>query len=287
MRVLLTGSAGQLGRCFSDRLPSGWTLMASDSLQLDITDPEAIAKAVTEFAPDAIVNAAAYTAVDKAESEPELAKAINSDGPSYLASAAALLNIPFVHVSTDYVFDGCASEPYSEATPCSPKNVYGKTKLDGEVAALKANPKTIVIRTAWVFSEYGNNFVKTMLRVGTQRDELGVVDDQFGSPTYAGDIADTIIAMLQSPGAYGVYHFCGDSAVSWCDFAREIFKIANETTLYPYRVTIKPITTQEYPTPAFRPAYSILSTDKICAMNLKPSPWRRQLRIVVSKLLSQ
>lgn len=181
--------------------------MASDSLQLDITDPEAIAKAVTEFAPDAIVNAAAYTAVDKAESEPELAKAINSDGPSYLASAAALLNIPFVHVSTDYVFDGCASEPYSEATPCSPKNVYGKTKLDGEVAALKANPKTIVIRTAWVFSEYGNNFVKTMLRVGTQRDELGVVDDQFGSPTYAGDIADTIIAMLQSPGAYGVYHF--------------------------------------------------------------------------------
>ncbi|WP_273875889.1 SDR family oxidoreductase, partial [Serratia marcescens] len=149
--------------------------------------------------PDAIINAAAYTAVDKAESEPEKARAINAFGPGFLAAAAAKLDIPFIHISTDYVFDGTSSEPYCEETPCSPKSVYGQTKLEGERAALQANPKTVVIRTAWVFSEYGNNFVKTMLRVGAQRGELGVVSDQLGCPTYAGDIAATVIAMLSHP----------------------------------------------------------------------------------------
>jgi dTDP-4-dehydrorhamnose reductase len=288
MRVLLTGAAGQLGRCFIDRLPEGWVLMATDSQQLDITDPSAVSKAVAEFKPDAVVNAAAYTAVDKAESEPERARAINADGPGFLAAAAAMLNIPFVHVSTDYVFDGTASEPYCENTPCSPKSVYGQTKLDGEHAALKANPKTVVIRTAWVFSEYGNNFVKTMLRVGAQRGELGVVSDQYGCPTYAGDIAAAVVAMLSKPQVpCGIYHYCGDSAVSWFDFAQIIFEEAQACTLYPHQVKVNPIASHEYPTPASRPAYSILSTDKICALNLRPSPWKQQLKTVLRKILSQ
>ncbi|CAI0761862.1 dTDP-4-dehydrorhamnose reductase [Serratia quinivorans] len=288
MRVLLTGAAGQLGRCFIDRLPADWILMATDSQQLDITDPDAVSAAVVQFMPEAIVNAAAYTAVDKAESEPEKAKAINVDGPGFLAAAAAVLNIPFVHISTDYVFDGTASEPYCENTPCSPKSIYGQTKLDGEIAALKANPKTVVIRTAWVFSEYGNNFVKTMLRIGGQRTELGVVSDQYGCPTYAGDIAAVVIAMLSKPQlSYGIYHYCGDTAVSWFDFAQSIFKEAQACKLYPHQVKVNPIASHEYPTPASRPAYSILSTDKICALNLRPSPWKQQLKIVIHKILSQ
>ncbi|CAI0781384.1 dTDP-4-dehydrorhamnose reductase [Serratia proteamaculans] len=288
MRVLLTGAAGQLGRCFIDRLPADWILMATDSQQLDITDPVAVSAVVAQFMPEAIVNAAAYTAVDKAESEPEKAKAINVDGPSFLAAAAAKLDIPFVHISTDYVFDGTASEPYCENTPCSPKSIYGQTKLDGEIAALKANPKTVVIRTAWVFSEYGNNFVKTMLRVGVQRTELGVVSDQYGCPTYAGDIAAVVIAMLSKPQlSYGIYHYCGDTAVSWFDFAQSIFKEAQACELYPHQVKVNPIASHEYPTPASRPAYSILSTDKISALNLRPSPWKQQLKIVLHKILSQ
>lgn len=288
MRVLLTGAAGQLGRCFIDRLPADWILMATDSQQLDITDPVAVSAVVAQFIPEAIVNAAAYTAVDKAESEPEKATAINVDGPGFLAAAAAKLDIPFVHISTDYVFDGTASEPYCENTPCSPKSIYGQTKLDGEIAALKANPKTVVIRTAWVFSEYGNNFVKTMLRIGAQRTELGVVSDQYGCPTYAGDIAAVVIAMLSKPQmSYGIYHYCGDTAVSWFDFAQSIFTEAQACELYPHQVKVNPIASHEYPTPASRPAYSILSTDKICALNLRPSPWKQQLKIVLHKILSQ
>lgn len=153
MRVLLTGAAGQLGRCIIDRFPANWTLMAMDSQQLDIADSAAVSAAVEQLVPDAIINAAAYTAVDKAESEPEKARAINAFGPGFLATAAAKLDIPFIHISTDYVFDGTSSEPYCEETPCSPKSVYGQTKLEGERAALQANPKTVVIRTAWVFSE--------------------------------------------------------------------------------------------------------------------------------------
>ncbi|MCP1104979.1 dTDP-4-dehydrorhamnose reductase [Serratia nevei] len=287
MRVLLTGAAGQLGRCLTDRFPADWTLLATDSLQLDITDSAAIAATVEQFKPDAIVNAAAYTAVDKAESEPEKARAINVDGPAFLATAAANLDIPLVHVSTDYVFDGTATEPYCETAPCSPASVYGQTKFDGECAALKIHSKTVVIRTAWVFSEYGNNFVKTMLRVGAQRSELGVVSDQYGCPTYAGDIADVIISMLSNPHLpYGVYHYCGDSAVSWFGFAQAIFEEAQASSLYAHQVKVNPIATHEYPTPASRPAYSILSTEKICALGLSPSPWRQQLKPVLSKILS-
>lgn len=287
MRVLLTGAAGQLGRCFIDRLPADWTLLATDSQQLDITDPAAVSTVVEQFKPDAIVNAAAYTAVDKAESEPEKARASNVDGPAFLAAAAASLDIPLVHISTDYVFDGTATEPYCETAPCSPASVYGQTKLDGECAALKANPKTVVIRTAWVFSEYGNNFVKTMLRVGAQRGELGIVSDQYGCPTYAGDIAAVIISMLSNPHPpYGIYHYCGDSAVSWFGFAQAIFEEAQASSLYAHQVKVNPIATHEYPMPTSRPAYSILSTKKICALELSPSRWRQQLKPVLRKILS-
>lgn len=185
MKVLLTGSKGQLGSCFQDRLPAGWEIWATDSDVLDITDLNAVRVAVTNFQPNIIVNAAAYTAVDKAETEHELATLINKVGPENLAVAANEVGARLVHVSTDYVFDGTASTPYIETDVTNPLGMYGLTKLDGEIAVAAVQPEAIIIRTAWVFSEYGNNFVKTMLRLAKERDTLSIVADQRGCPTYA------------------------------------------------------------------------------------------------------
>ncbi|WP_261158343.1 dTDP-4-dehydrorhamnose reductase, partial [Serratia entomophila] len=226
MKVLLTGSKGQLGSCFCDRLPAGWDVLATDSDSLDITDLARVKQVVADYRPDAIVNAAAYTAVDKAETENELAARINEQGPKNLAQAAAEAGCRLIHVSTDYVFDGQAKAPYREADVTNPLGVYGKTKLDGEIAVAGAHPEAIIIRTAWVFSEYGNNFVKTMLRLAKDRDVLGIVADQRGCPTYAGDIAQAIIDLLQRRAEGGVYHFCGDKEVSWSEFAEAIFAAA-------------------------------------------------------------
>jgi len=287
MRVLLTGAAGQLGRCFQERLPESWQLMATTSEQLDITDNAAVCSAIEQFQPQVIINAAAYTAVDKAESEPEKAHTINADAVGYLAAAAAKLGIPFVHVSTDYVFSGAASQPYQENASCSPQSVYGHSKLAGENIAFSVNPQTIVIRTAWVFSEHGNNFVKTMLRLGEQRDSLSIVDDQRGCPTYAGDIADAIIKLLKRPVITpGIYNYCGDEHVSWFEFARTVFTMANKTGLYSASPALLPITTAEFPTAASRPKYSVLCTDKIESLNIMPSRWASQLETVLLKLLS-
>ncbi|OOC13809.1 dTDP-4-dehydrorhamnose reductase [Dickeya dadantii] len=285
MKVLLTGANGQLGRCFQDRLPDGWSVLATDTDSLDITDEAQVQATVKSWQPDAIVNAAAYTAVDKAESEPALAARINVAGPEYLARAARQLGARFIHVSTDYVFDGTSTRPYSETDATHPLGVYGQTKLDGERAVLKVNPAAQIVRTAWVFSEYGNNFVKTMLRLGRERDTLGVVADQRGCPTYAGDIASAIITLLQQQADAGLYHFCGDEEVSWHDFASAIFAIAGEQQVLTRAPVINAITTEQYPTPAARPAYSTLDCDKIARFGIQPSAWREALGVIIPKLV--
>ncbi|MBN3132405.1 MULTISPECIES: dTDP-4-dehydrorhamnose reductase [Pectobacterium] len=282
MKILLTGANGQLGRCFQDRLPAEWEILATDSAELDITNLEHVERTVKQFKPDAIVNAAAYTAVDKAESEPELAAKINVTGPENLAIVASKQGIRLVHVSTDYVFDGNATEPYREDSVTNPLSVYGKTKLAGEQAVAKASSEAIIVRTAWVFSEYGNNFVKTMLRLGKERDALSIVGDQRGCPTYAGDLAQAIISLLDKNAEGGIYHYCGDEEVSWYEFAEEIFKFAVQNSVLSKAPTLASITTQQYPTPAHRPVYSSLSGEKLKKQGVNFSGWRVALEKIVS-----
>ncbi|MBG6241255.1 MAG: dTDP-4-dehydrorhamnose reductase [Candidatus Symbiopectobacterium sp. Dall1.0] len=277
MKVLLTGANGQLGRCFQDRLPADWQMLATDSTELDITDLAQVTATVSAFKPNAIVNAAAYTAVDKAESEVAVAKRINAVGPANLASVATQHGIRLVHVSTDYVFNGNASTPYTEESPTNPLSMYGITKLAGERAVSATAPEAIIVRTAWVFSEYGNNFVKTMLRLGKERDALSIVDDQRGCPTYAGDLAQAIIALLQQKAAGGIYHYSGDKEVSWFEFAQAIFTVAVQKAVLSKVPTLTPITTAQYPTPAHRPAYSTLAADKIKALGITLSDWQSAL----------
>lgn len=278
MRILLTGANGQLGRCFQDRLPVGWKILATDSSELDITDLAHVEQAVKDFQPDAIVNAAAYTAVDKAESEPELAEKINTTGPENLAVVASKQGIRLVHVSTDYVFDGNATEPYNEDSATNPLSVYGKTKLAGEQAVTQAAPEAIIVRTAWVFSEYGNNFVKTMLRLAKERDALSIVADQRGCPTYAGDLAQAIISLLEKNAEGGIYHYCGDKEVSWYEFAESIFDIAVDKSRLIDIPSLKPIPTTDYPTPAYRPTYSTLACDRVKKLGISLSEWKNALQ---------
>lgn len=273
MKILLTGANGQLGRCFQDRLPTEWEILATDTAELDITDLARVEEIVKDFQPDAIVNAAAYTAVDKAESEPELAEKINVTGPENLAIVASKQGIRLVHVSTDYVFDGNATEPYHEDSATNPLSVYGKTKLAGEQAVTQAAPEAIIVRTAWVFSEYGNNFVKTMLRLAKERDTLSVVNDQRGCPTYAGDLAQAIISLLEKNAKSGIYHYCGDKEVSWYEFAKTIFEMAKQQGIIDKMPQVTAIATEHYPTPAHRPQYSSLSCEKIERLAIKPSDW--------------
>lgn len=282
MKVLLTGAKGQLGNCFCDRLPTGWDVLATDSDVLDITELAKVKQVVADYRPDVIVNAAAYTAVDKAESEQNIAALINETGPKNLALAANEIGARLVHVSTDYVFDGEANTPYLEVAATNPLGVYGKTKLDGEIAVSQIQPDALIIRTAWVFSEYGNNFVKTMLRLGKERDVLNVVADQFGCPTYAGDIAQAIIDLLKKKADGGVYHFCGDNQVAWSEFAEVIFISAVKLKELDKAPIVVAIGTEQYPTPARRPKYSVLNCEKIQQQGIALSRWKDRVDDVVA-----
>ena len=290
MKVLLTGANGQVGRCTQDVYGgSGHELKALGRDALDISDAAAVAQTVKAFCPDVIINAAAYTAVDKAESEPELAYAINVAGPANLADAAAEVNALLIHISTDYVFDGTAHVPYFEGDETNPQGVYGQTKLDGEREVQRRCDRHIILRTAWVFSEYGNNFVKTMLRLGNERNELGVVADQVGCPTYAGDIATACLAIAQrvveGNECYGIYHYAGDLAVSWHAFACAIFEEANNSGLLSEKPKVNAITTTDYPTPAARPAYSVMTGEKLVNdFGVPACDWENALRKVLAKL---
>ncbi|MDO6639193.1 dTDP-4-dehydrorhamnose reductase [Shewanella sp. 5_MG-2023] len=284
MKILVTGKYGQVGHCLVKLLEAQSDLeyLALDREQLDITNALQVNKIVNEFKPNIIVNAAAYTAVDKAEQEPELAYAINRDGPLNLALAANYVNAAIIHISTDYVFDGKGVECYTESAVTSPQSEYGRSKLAGEHAVAQTCKKYIILRTAWVFGEHGNNFVKTMLRLAKTRTSLGVVADQFGGPTYAGDIASAILKItkqiISDSHSYGIYHFSGTPYVSWHAFSKKIFEIALEQNVLSQSVQVKPITTLDYPTPAKRPANSRLSCDKINnEYGIKQSDWQDAL----------
>ncbi|HGW2956170.1 dTDP-4-dehydrorhamnose reductase [Raoultella ornithinolytica] len=281
MRVMLVGGKGQLGLCFQKVVPKEWILHVTDSDSLDITIKDQVLEVVSTFKPDVIVNAAAYTAVDKAEEDIEIATLVNKTGPENLACAAAMHNSRLIHVSTDYVFDGLSTIPYKESSPTNPLGIYGKSKLDGEIAVSTVLPDAIIIRTAWVFSEFGNNFLKTMLRLGTERPSLGIVGDQRGCPTYAGDIASAIVELITINANGGLYHFCGDVEVSWFEFAEYILKEALRLDKIPKLPELKSIATSQYPTPAKRPAYSTLDTTKIQSIGIKASDWKLAVKKVL------
>ncbi|GMM89476.1 dTDP-4-dehydrorhamnose reductase [Vibrio fortis] len=285
MRVLITGCYGQVGSCLTKQLVSNEniTVCALDREHLDITNQDAVNAAVAEFEPTIIINAAAHTAVDKAEEEVGLSYAINRDGPKYLAQAAQRVGAAILHISTDYVFEGDKIGEYTEIDATNPQGVYGESKLAGEIAVAAACEKHIILRTAWVFGESGNNFVKTMLRLGESRDALSIVGDQFGGPTYAGDIANALIQIAKridhdDIAEYGVYHYSGLPHVSWFEFADAIFDIAVDNKILAKKPTLTNITTDQYPTPAQRPSNSCLNTEKIVqGFSVTASDWKAAL----------
>ncbi|MBV9828167.1 MAG: dTDP-4-dehydrorhamnose reductase [Alphaproteobacteria bacterium] len=288
MKLLITGAGGQVGHALRQLpWPSGDEALAYDRSGLDIADREAVFARITANRPDLVINAAAYTAVDRAETEPEAADAGNRAGPANLAAACHERGIPLIHISTDYVFDGSKTGPYREDDPVSPLGVYGTTKEAGDRAVRETLPQHVIVRTAWVYSAYGHNFVKTMLRLASERPVLRVVADQTGSPTSAADIAAAIAAIAAQLKAgksrWGTYHFAGGGAVTWHGFAEAIFELAA-----PQRGAspqVDAITTADYPTPARRPANSVLACDRIAeAFSITPRPWRTMLADVIAEL---
>ena len=266
MKLLITGANGQLGRCLQDRCKQfGFETIAVNRESLDITDKQAVEYFVNKHKPAVIINAAAYTAVDKAEKDTKAAEAVNALAVGYLAAAADQVDAIFLHVSTDYVFDGEALQPYRETNPVAPLGIYGETKLAGEVVATTAK-KHFILRTAWVFSEYGQNFLKTMLRLANERDSLSIVSDQIGTPTYAGDLAEALLILASSNHSYedyGIYHFNGGRTCTWFDFAEAIFDKAVSKKLLVKKPELSKILTKDYPTPAKRPRYSVLNGNKL------------------------
>ncbi|ENM5889565.1 dTDP-4-dehydrorhamnose reductase [Vibrio mimicus] len=279
MKVLITGSKGQVGYCLVERLAHIADVLALDHQGLDITNQQEVVKTIAEFQPDYIINAAAYTAVDRAELEIKHAYEVNSKGPEFLAKAAQQVDAVMLHISTDYVFDGESNTCYKESDPVRPQGVYGRSKLSGEDAVIESCNKYLILRTAWVFGEHGNNFVKTMLRLAQTRDELRIVDDQFGGPTYAGDIANALITMIEfieqgNQPEWGIYHFSGMPYASWYDFAIKIFELAEREGILEIQPNITPIPTSAYPTTAKRPANSRLDCSKINnQFDIGPSDW--------------
>jgi dTDP-4-dehydrorhamnose reductase len=293
VRLYLIGSEGQIARSLyeavegDDRIAIG----RSTRSELDLLQPNSIQRALSSFSPDVVINPAAYTAVDKAESEADLAFSINRDGAGAVAAAAQELAIPVIHLSTDYVFDGKKSTPYVETDPVAPQNVYGRSKLAGEIAVAAACERHIILRTAWVYAPFGANFVRTMVRLGSERDRLKVVNDQIGCPTYAPDIARAIISIAQSihssgwrPELAGVTHLAGPDEVTWFTFASEIMQLVKARG--GRAAIIDPIPTADYPTAAVRPANSRLNCDRLGSLfNLRLPTLPSALENCVDRLL--
>lgn len=285
MNILITGCNGQLGNEMQllEKVNPQHQYFNTDVAQLDITNPEAIEEFVNNNAIDIIVNCAAFTAVDKAESSQELCHLLNAKAPEYLAAAVAKRGGYLVQVSTDYVFDGTNHTPYTEDEATCPNSVYGSTKLEGEKLAMAACANTMIIRTAWLYSTFGNNFVKTMIRLGQEKPELGVIFDQIGTPTYAGDLAAAIMAAINHGIVPGIYHFSNEGVISWYDFTKAIHRIAGITSCH-----VKPLHTTEYPTPAARPHYSVLDKTKIKqTYGIEIPYWEESLEKCIAKLLAQ
>ena len=253
-KVVIFGKSGQLGWELQQTVPEGFEAVALGLEEVDVTDEAAVHLALTRHAPDIVVNATAYTAVDKAEEEPQAAHAVNAAAPEVIAKRCAELGLRMVHVSTDFVFDGGQSTPYKPEDSPHPQSIYGATKFAGERAVLAALPNAIVVRTAWVYSVHGNNFVKTMLRLMASRPELGVVTDQVGTPTWAKGLALWIWTVLKKPEVCGIYHWTDAGVASWYDFSVAIMELAVEKGLLEKPIDVRPIPSSDYPTPAKRPA---------------------------------
>lgn len=271
--ILVFGQTGQVARELQELAPEQRFLGRADA---DLSDPEACARAIADHHPEVVINAAAYTAVDRAEEEVELATVINADAPGAMAEACARLSIPLVHISTDYVFDGTGDDPRKPCDPVAPVNSYGRTKELGERRIRKAGATHAILRTSWVFSPHGSNFVRTMVRLGGEREDLRVVADQVGGPTPAKAIAEACLALagklVDDPDRSGTYHFSGGPDVSWADFAREIFRLSK------MNVRVHDIATHGFPTPAARPANSRLDCSDIAALGIARPDWRTSLK---------
>ena len=288
--ILLTGGSGQIGTELRRIAPTDWSIIAPSSAELDIANPHAVWACVASQGWSAVVNAAAYTAVDRAQEEIATAWRVNALGPAALAEATARAGVPLVHLSTDYVFDGRKSEAYVEDDPVCPLSVYGASKEGGEQAVRTANPRHVILRTAWIVSPHGANFAKTMLRLAAERPLVRVVDDQWGNPTSATDVAGAMVVILgrliADDAASGTYHFVNDGDATWCALARAIFaRLAGRTGTSP---TVEAISTADYPTAARRPANSRLSTTKLKReFGIVARPWRRAVDEVVDALMAE
>ncbi len=283
--ILITGSKGQVGselQALHLQYPL-YKWVFTDKEELDITDAQAVQQCIKQHKPTWIINAAAYTAVDKAETEQTLAYALNADAVKNLAQAAYQHNAAFIHISTDYVFDGKNKIPYTETDTPNPNSVYGASKLLGEQYAIAENPSSIIIRTSWVYSEYGKNFVKTMMRLMQEKDKISIVNDQQGCPTYAADLAKAIINVIvccdtKNIMPSGIYHYCNTGIITWYDFAVAIKAMIKSNC------DIEAISTEQYPTPAKRPVYSALNTNKICrTFAIQISHWKQRLNDGIQK----
>jgi len=286
MRVLVTGAGGQVASAFVKLAPAGAEVRALGHRELDIADRDAVMRVVREASPEAVVNAAAYTAVDKAESERDQAFRVNAEGAGHLAAAAHACGARCMHISTDFVFDGTATHPYKPDAPVAPLGVYGETKLEGERRVMeKSQGEALVLRTAWVYAAKGHNFVRTMLRLMGERGSVKVVRDQRGSPTWATSVAEALWRAVQVPGFRGIHHWTDAGVVSWYDFAVAIAEDGLAAGLLKRPAEVLPITTAEYPTPARRPAYSVLDRSSAeQALDFKPAPWRDNLKKMLREL---
>lgn len=288
-KVLITGAYGQLGSEIKSASPefSNLSFIYTDVDSLDITDPLAVEFYINEKNPDFVVNCAAYTAVDRAETDQEISSLINSVAPGLLAMAAAKAGAKMIHISTDYVYGGMSSVPYTEADDVNPLNVYGQTKLDGERACMLHNPESVIIRTSWLYSSYGKNFVKTILRLGKEGNPLKVVFDQTGSPTFAGDLAlailDIINKSVNKPDSFvpGIYNYSNEGVCSWYDFAIAILETSG------LNCRVNPVETKDFPTPAVRPRYSVLNKSKIKDIfGIEIPYWRGSLKKCIGQLIN-
>ena len=292
MKIFLTGGEGQLGtELIAQAAAHGMDILAPSLAKMDLTRPEQIDPFWDDFQPEAVINAAAYTAVDRAESEADLAFAVNAQAPAFMARRCAREGIPLIHISTDYVFDGRKGTPYLEEDPMTPLGVYGRSKAEGEAAVHRAGGAHLIVRTAWLYSAHGANFVKTVMRLVAERDELRIVDDQFGCPTCAADLADALlrIASRLKPGnpiSWGTYHYCGSGVTSWCGLARHVLEtLVSRGRIRSFR--LMPISSAEYPTPARRPPYSVLDCRRIeSAFGIRRPPWPQSVKKTVDRLLA-
>jgi dTDP-4-dehydrorhamnose reductase len=285
VKILIAGAGGQVGGELVRSAPERATIMACPRAELDITDERAVMDCIRRHAPEVVINAAAYTAVDRAESEPELARQVNAEGPRYLALAAREVGARLLHLSTDFVFDGASSVPYSADAATNPLNVYGATKRAGEASVAQALPeRSVILRTAWVYAAHGHNFVRTMLRIMRASGSVRVVADQTGTPTSARSVAETIWKLVALPHLSGIYHWTDAGTATWYDFAVAIKEEGARLGLVSADVTVVPIATHEYVTAARRPSYSVLDNGPLVSLGMAPLHWRERLRSVLAEI---